>query len=64
MAKFDGVESFVEDMRSSRKSALPPGGKMMAQDVGAQAQGSRRRVVVRRIRGPVVSEKVDLIKKL
>lgn len=58
MAKFDGVESFVEDMRSTRKSALQPGGKMMAKD----AQGGRRRVVVRRIRGPAISEKVDLIK--
>lgn len=49
MAKFDGVESFVEDVRSTRKSALPPGGKMTAQGVGGQ--GRRRRVVVRRIRG-------------
>lgn len=64
MAKFDGVESFVEDMRSTRKSALPPGGKMMAKDDRAHAQGSRRRIVVRRIRGPAIPEKVDLTKKL
>lgn len=62
MAKFDGVETFVEGMRSTRKSVLPPGGKMMAKDVGAQPQGIRRRVVVRRIRGPPISEKVDLMK--
>lgn len=62
MAKFDVVETFVEGMRSTRKSVLPPGGKMMAKDVGVRPQGIRRRVVVRRIRGPEISEKVDLMK--
>lgn len=62
MAKFDGVETFVEGMRSTGKSVLPPGGKMMAKDVGARPQGIRRRVVVRRIRGPAISEKDDLMK--
>lgn len=62
MSRFDGVESFVEDMRSTRKSALPPGGKNMAKDVGTRAQGSRRRVVVRRITGPGLSRGVDQIK--
>lgn len=61
MAKFDGVETFVEDMRFSRKSALPPGGQMMTMGAGARPQG-RRRVVIRRISGPAMSEKVDLVK--
>lgn len=62
IAKFDGVENFVEGMRSNRKSVLPPGGKMMARDGGAQPQVIRRRVVVRRIRSPAISENVDLLK--
>lgn len=64
MAKFDGVETFVDDMRSARKTVLSPGGEMDAavKNAGARPQGRRRRVVIRRIRHPAASEGVEKMK--
>lgn len=64
MAKFDGVETFVDDMRSTRKTVSSPGGKMeaAAKDAGARPQGRRHRVVIRRIRHAAPSEGVEEVK--
>ncbi|XP_019133287.1 uncharacterized protein LOC104936237 isoform X2 [Larimichthys crocea] len=63
-AKFDGVESFVDSMRSGRKPApmrgepRPPGlvlreREAAATDAGGRPPGRRSRVIVRRIKKPV-----------
>lgn len=64
-AKFDGVEAFVDDVRSGRKPAPPrgeprpagslPGGETEAA-AGARPPGRRNRVVVRRIKKPAASQ--------
>nr|XP_046232932.1 uncharacterized protein LOC124052565 [Scatophagus argus] len=63
-AKFDGVEAFVDNMRSGRKPVplrgeprplgLLPGGETetTATDPGARQQRKRSRIVVRRIKKP------------
>lgn len=62
--KFEGVESFVDDVRAGRSPAPPkaeprppgllPGGEenAMPTDEGHRPQGRRNRVVVRRIKKP------------
>lgn len=64
-SKFDRVESFVDDVRSGRKPAAPrgeprPPGSLTGEtgapgtDAGGQPQRRRTRVVVRRVKIPVV----------
>uniref|UniRef100_A0A3Q3W5T3 Uncharacterized protein n=1 Tax=Mola mola TaxID=94237 RepID=A0A3Q3W5T3_MOLML len=48
-ARFDGVEAFVDDVRSGRKPLLA---------AGARPQGRRSRVVVRKIRKPAAPPKL------
>lgn len=66
-AKFDGVEAFVDEVRSGRKPAAPrgearPPGSLpgeteaAATDAGRRPQGRRTRVVVRRIKIPAGSQ--------
>lgn len=67
-AKFDGVEGFVDGVRSGRKSTQPrgeprpPGGALPAEgepagtEAGGRPQGRRTRVVVRRIKKPAGSQ--------
>lgn len=65
--KFDGVESFVDDVRSGKKPAplrgepRPPGSlpvemEAAATDARGRGQGRRTRVVVRRVKKPAGSQ--------
>uniref|UniRef100_A0A671XP24 Si:ch73-127m5.3 n=1 Tax=Sparus aurata TaxID=8175 RepID=A0A671XP24_SPAAU len=72
--KFDGVESFVDDMRSGRKPAplrgeprppgsLPAGMEAAAADARGRGQGRRTRVVVRRVKKPKLQKSTHRNKK-
>lgn len=67
-AKFDGVEAFVDDVRSGRNPQPPRGehrplgglrpgeAELPITDAGGRPQGRRTRVVVRRIKKPAGSQ--------